>query len=220
MALVRPGRASVKRSAARPRSRSARSFGHCKGARVAGAAGDLGQRAAPGREDVNRGGRGRDLLRAQHLPDAHDAIPGKGRHGPAVSKHRLHDRTLASVGTTRTARIGTRRRIFVCFSGCGIGLARARIGQLCVSLWAGRRAGEAVEETRDVAAEQVGLLGGMGSGRRWAWVSTGRRCTGARPTRGEACRHRRTGGRRQRPRVGTVTASAGPSSAASHRLST
>src|SRR6202012_901823 len=37
---------------------------------------------------------------------------------------------------------------------------RARIGHLCVSLWAGRRAGEAVEEGRDVAAEQVGLLGG------------------------------------------------------------
>ena len=50
-----------------------------EGARVTGAAGDLGQRAARGQDDVNRGSRDRGLLRAQHLPDAHDAIPGKRR---------------------------------------------------------------------------------------------------------------------------------------------
>lgn len=74
-----------------------------KGAWVTGAAGDLGQRATPGQDDVNRSGRGRDLMRAEDLPDARDAIPGEGCDGLIISKHRLHDRTLASVGTTRTA---------------------------------------------------------------------------------------------------------------------
>jgi hypothetical protein len=59
-----------------------------EGARVIGAAGDLGQRATPGQDDVNRGGRSRDLLRAEDLPEAHDAIPGEGRHGLIISKHR------------------------------------------------------------------------------------------------------------------------------------
>jgi hypothetical protein len=64
-------------------------------ARVTGAAGNLGQRAGPGQHRVDRGGGGRDLLRAEDLPDAYHAIAGEGRHGLFTSKHRLHGRTLA-----------------------------------------------------------------------------------------------------------------------------
>ena len=74
-----------------------------KRARVVGAAGDLGQRAAPGQDDVNRGGRGRDLPRAEDLPDAYDAIPGEGGHGLSIGKHRLHGRTLATADDMNTA---------------------------------------------------------------------------------------------------------------------
>jgi hypothetical protein len=78
-----------------------------KRARVIGAAGDLGQRAAPGQDDVNRGGRGRHLPRAEDLPDAYDAIPGEGDDGLIISKNRLHDRTLATGDDMNTAQ-GTR----------------------------------------------------------------------------------------------------------------
>jgi hypothetical protein len=74
-----------------------------KGARVIGAAGDLGQRSAPGQHDVNRGGRGRDLPCAEDLPDAYDAISGKGGDGLIISKHRLHGCTLATADDMNTA---------------------------------------------------------------------------------------------------------------------
>ena len=66
-----------------------------EGARVVAAACDLGQRAAPGQNDVDRGGRGRDLPCAEDLPDAYDAIPGEGGDGLIISKQTLHGRTLS-----------------------------------------------------------------------------------------------------------------------------
>jgi uncharacterized protein YdhG (YjbR/CyaY superfamily) len=69
-----------------------------EGARVTGAAGDLGQRAGAGQDRVDRGGRG--LLRAENLPDAHHGVFGEGRHGLRIGKHRLHARTLATAPRT------------------------------------------------------------------------------------------------------------------------
>ena len=92
-----------------------------EGARVPGAAGDLGQRARPGQHRIDGGGRDRDLLRAEDLPDTRHAVAGERRHRLIISMHKLHGRTLARarravlsgacavIKSTRRERHGRRR---------------------------------------------------------------------------------------------------------------